>query len=189
MTTYDEVIEFNKNVWWILVVRGVLGIIFGVIALVWPDITVWAIVVVFGLYAIIDGIVALVHVLRGDRAGEWGWSLLLGIVAVGAGVVCLVWPDITVLAMVYVVAFYALLFGIIGLAAAIATRKSPGPAWFLQVAASILAIIFGIVLLVHPDFSVKIFVYLLGAWAVFFGILLIAAGFQLRSALEDAGAV
>ncbi|MBD0322610.1 MAG: DUF308 domain-containing protein, partial [Aldersonia sp.] len=110
MTAY-EIIEFNKNMWWILVVRGVLGIVFGIIALLWPDITVWAIVVVFGIYAIADGIVALVHVLRGNRAREWGWSALFGIVAIAAGVVCLVWPGITVLAMVYVVAFYAILFG------------------------------------------------------------------------------
>jgi uncharacterized membrane protein HdeD (DUF308 family) len=186
MTTRVEVIEFNRNIWWIMVVRGLIGIIFGFIALIWPEITVWAIVWVFGIYAIIDGIIALVHVLRGEKAGHWIWSLLLGIVAIGAGVVCIVWPDITVLVLVYIVAFYAILFGVIGLAAGVATRKTPGPAWFLQIAASVLSIILGIILLVHPDFSVKIFVYLLGGWAVFFGILLIAAGFQLKNELNKA---
>ncbi|MBD0322167.1 MAG: DUF308 domain-containing protein, partial [Aldersonia sp.] len=172
--------------WWILVVRGVLGIVFGIIALLWPDITVWAIVVVFGIYAIADGIVALVHVLRGNRAREWGWSALFGVVAIAAGVVCLVWPGITVLAMVYVVAFYAILFGVIGLGVAIATRNNPGPAWALQIAAGVLAIALAIVLLVHPDFSVRVFVYLLGAWAMFFGILLVAAGLQLRRVVHNA---
>lgn len=184
--TASEIIEFNKNVWWILVVRGVLGIIFGIIALVWPGITVWAIVVVFGLYAIVDGVVALADVVRGHRTRGWVWSVLTGIVAIAAGVVCLVWPHITVLVMVYVVAFYAILFGVIGLGTAIATRATPGPAWMLQIAASVLAIALAIVLLVHPDFSVRIFVYMLGAWAIFFGILLIGAGFQLRTVLNKA---
>ncbi|WP_068270656.1 HdeD family acid-resistance protein [Aldersonia kunmingensis] len=186
MTTRVEVIEFNRNIWWIMVVRGLIGIIFGFIALIWPEITLWAIVWVFGIYAIIDGIIALVHVLRGEKAEHWVWSLLLGLVAVGAGIVCIVWPDITVLVLVYIVAFYAILFGVIGLASAISRRKTPGPAWFLQIAASVLAIIFGIILLVHPDFSVKIFVYLLGGWAIFFGILLTAAGFQLKTELNRA---
>lgn len=186
MITRVEVIEFNKNIWWILVVRGVIGIIFGTAALIWPDKTLGVIVALFGIFAIIDGIVSLIHVLRGESAGHWVWSLLLGLVAIGAGVVLLAWPKETVVVVAYIVAFYAILFGVIGLAAAISRRRNPGPAWFLQIAASVLAVILGIILLVHPEFSVTVFMYLVGGWAVFFGILLTAAGFQLKSELNKA---
>ncbi|MCD2119061.1 MULTISPECIES: HdeD family acid-resistance protein [Rhodococcus] len=177
-----------KQIWWVVLLRGILAVLFGVVALVWPGITVWALVVVFAAYAIIDGIVLVVQSVR-DKPEGWGWWLAMGIVSVLAGLVALFWPGITALALLYVIAFYAILFGITGIVGGIRFRKVPESGWVWSVLAGVVAVLFGIVLLIFPGEGILSLIVLLGIYAILFGVLLIILAFQARSAAKKAGVI
>ncbi|AHD21638.1 membrane protein [Rhodococcus pyridinivorans SB3094] len=171
-----------------MLLRGILAVLFGVVALVWPGITVWALVVVFAAYAIIDGIVLVVQSVR-DKPEGWGWWLAMGVVSVLAGLVALFWPGITALALLYVIAFYAILFGITGIVGGIRFRKVPESGWVWSVLAGVVAVLFGIVLLIFPGEGILSLIVLLGIYAILFGVLLIILAFQARSAAKKAGVI
>ena len=184
MTTNDvtgDLAQAGRQLWWLLLIRGIFAVIFGIVAIVWPSITTWALVVIFGIYAIIDGVVALGRAwqTRG-RFADWGWWALVGIVSIAAGIVALVWPQITALVLLYVIAFYAILFGVLELIGAFTARKIPGSAWGWRLAAGILAIILGIVLLWTPGTGILAIIWVLGWYAIFFGVLLIVLAFKLK---------
>lgn len=187
-TPNDPFRSLFKQIWWIVLIRGILAVLFGIVALVWPGITVWALVVVFGIYAIVDGIVLGYHAVRDRRTLDgWGWWLATAVISVLAGIVALVWPGATALVLLYIIAFYAIFFGIAGAVGALRFRKVPDSGWVWSLVAGILAILFGIVLLVFPAGSITGLVWLVGIYAILFGILLIAVAFQARKVAKEAG--
>lgn len=179
-----------KQIWWVVLIRGILAVLFGIVALVWPDITVWALVVVFAVYAIVDGVVLAFQSIR-DRASldGWGWWLAMGVVSVVAGVVALAWPGITALVLLYVIAFYALLFGLTGIVGGLRFRKVPESGWVWTVVAGVLAVLFGLVLLIFPGEGILGLIFLVGIYAILFGVLLIVMAFQVRSVAKRAGLI
>ncbi len=179
-----------KQIWWVVLIRGILAVLFGIVALAWPDITVWALVIVFAIYAIVDGVVLAAHALR-DRASleGWGWWLAMGVVSVVAGILALVWPGITALALLYVIAFYALLYGITGIVGGLRFRKAPDSGWVWSVVAGVLAVLFGLILLIFPGEGILSLIFLVGIYAILFGALLIVMAFQVRSAAKRVGIV
>ncbi|KSZ57923.1 HdeD family acid-resistance protein [Rhodococcus sp. C26F] len=188
VSSNDPFRSLLKQIWWVVLLRGILAVLFGVVALVWPGITVWALVVVFAAYAIIDGIVLVVQSIR-DKPEGWGWWLAMGVVSVLAGLVALFWPGITALALLYVIAFYAILFGITGIVGGIRFRKVPESGWVWSVLAGVVAVLFGIVLLIFPGEGILSLIVLLGIYAILFGVLLIILAFQARSAAKKAGVI
>lgn len=186
VSSNDPFRSLLKQIWWVVLLRGILAVLFGVVALVWPGITVWALVVVFAAYAIIDGIVLVVQSIR-DKPEGWGWWLAMGVVSVLAGLVALFWPGITALALLYVIAFYAILFGITGIVGGVRFRKVPESGWVWSVLAGVLAVLFGIVLLIFPGEGILSLIVLLGIYAILFGVLLVILAFQARSAAKKAG--
>ncbi|MFZ2529823.1 MAG: HdeD family acid-resistance protein [Rhodococcus sp. (in: high G+C Gram-positive bacteria)] len=187
-TPNDPFRSLVKQIWWIVLIRGILAVLFGIVALIWPDITVWALVVVFGIYAIVDGIVLGIHAVR-DRTSldGWGWWLATAVISILAGIVALVWPGATALVLLYIIAFYAIFFGIAGAVGALRFRKVPESGWMWSFVAGILAIVFGIVLLIFPGSGITGLIWLLGLYAILFGILLIAVAFQARKVAKEAG--
>ncbi|MGW5324217.1 HdeD family acid-resistance protein [Rhodococcus pyridinivorans] len=188
VSSNDPFRSLLKQIWWVVLLRGILAVLFGVVALVWPGITVWALVVVFAAYAIIDGIVLVVQSVR-DKPEGWGWWLAMGVVSVLAGLVALFWPGITALALLYVIAFYAILFGITGIVGGIRFRKVPESGWVWSVLAGVVAVLFGIVLLIFPGEGILSLIVLLGIYAILFGVLLVILAFQARSAAKKAGVI
>ena len=188
VSSNDPFRSLLKQIWWVVLLRGILAVLFGVVALVWPGITVWALVVVFAAYAIIDGIVLVVQSIR-DKPEGWGWWLAMGVVSVLAGLVALFWPGITALALLYVIAFYAILFGITGIVGGIRFRKVPESGWVWSVLAGVVAVLFGIVLLIFPGEGILSLIVLLGIYAILFGVLLIILAFQARSTAKKAGVI
>ncbi|WP_064256428.1 HdeD family acid-resistance protein [Rhodococcus sp. D-6] len=188
VSSNDPFRSLLKQIWWVVLLRGILAVLFGVVALVWPGITVWALVVVFAAYAIIDGIVLVVQSVR-DKPEGWGWWLAMGVISVLAGLVALFWPGITALALLYVIAFYAILFGITGIVGGIRFRKVPESGWVWSVLAGVVAVLFGIVLLIFPGEGILSLIVLLGIYAILFGVLLIILAFQARSAAKKAGVI
>nr|WP_238586303.1 HdeD family acid-resistance protein [Rhodococcus rhodochrous] len=189
-TANDQFSPLFKQMWWLVLIRGILAVLFGVVALVWPGITVWALVVVFGIYAIVDGVVLVYHSIR-DRArlDGWGWWLAMGLVSIAAGIVALVWPAATALVVLYIIAFYAILFGVTGIIGALSFRKVPNSGWGWSLFAGILAVLLGVVLLIFPGSGIISLIWLLGIYAILFGVLLIIVAFQVRKVAKEAGLV
>ncbi len=160
--------------------RGIAAILFGILTFVWPKLTLSALVLLFGVFAVITGIMAVASALR--NTGEQGWGLLLfeGILGILAGAVALIWPGITALAFLYVLAAWAILTGILQVVAPLSFPMSGGRA-FLMVLAGLLSVVFGIVIAAQPASGLLAIVWLIGIYAVVFGVMYLAVYFQSRS--------
>ncbi|TMQ22412.1 MAG: HdeD family acid-resistance protein [Candidatus Rokuibacteriota bacterium] len=167
--------------WWAIALRGVAGILFGVLTFVVPGLTLAALVLLFGSYAIVDGVLNIVAALRRRRAGEppW-WALLLeGVVSVAAGVVTFAWPGLTTVVLLYVIAGWAIITGAFEMAAAVRLRQRvEGEGWL--VFSGILSIALGVLLMAAPATGALALVLWIGAYAIVFGALLVVLAFRLR---------
>jgi uncharacterized membrane protein HdeD (DUF308 family) len=179
------VIVLARN-WWALALRGLFDVLFGIAAFVWPGITLVALVLLYGAFAMVDGIFALTAVLVGRTPGgrPW-WSLLLeGVFGLAVGILTFAWPGITALALLYLIAAWALVTGILEITAAIQLRKEIQGEWLLALA-GILSVLFAGILVVNPGAGALAVVWIIGAYAIAFGVLLLMLGFRLRSWLRQ----
>jgi uncharacterized membrane protein HdeD (DUF308 family) len=175
------------NNWWVLLVRGVAAIIFGVLAFVWPGQTLLALVYLFGIYAIVDGVLALWFTYQAAQDQKRWWPYLLeGIVGIAAGIIAFASPGITALALVFVVAAWAILTGVVEIAAAIELRKLIDNEWLLGLS-GVFSIIFGVLVAAQPRTGAPSIVYLVGIYAVLFGITLVGLAFRLRGLRDQLG--
>jgi uncharacterized membrane protein HdeD (DUF308 family) len=167
--------------WWMLALRGGLAIIFGLIALFFPGIALLAFIAVFAAYAIIDGIVAVVVAIR-ERGSlsRWGWVLVEGILSIFAGIFALFYPRETALILLYIVAAWAILTGIMEIVSAVTLREYLSQEWALIIA-GVLSIVFGIILFARPGVGLLSILWLVGVYSIIFGVLFIVRAFQLRS--------
>lgn len=167
--------------WWMLVLRGVLAIIFGLIAVIFPGIALLAFIYVFAAYAIIDGIIAII-VAIGERGflRRWGWVLFEGILSIIAGLVAIVFPGITALVLLYIVAAWAIVTGMVEIFTAYAIRPFVSQEWPL-VLAGMLSVVFGVLLIIYPRAGLLSLLWLVGIYAILFGIFFIIRAFQHRS--------
>ncbi len=167
--------------WWMLVVRGVAAIAFGVLAIVWPSSSLLALVLLWGAYALIDGTTSVALAVRAGRARQrWGWLLFDGIVGIGAAVVTVLWPQITALALLMVIAAWAVITGIAKIVAAIELRRVIHGEWILGLS-GLLSIGFGVLMIIFPGAGALAVVTLIGVYAMVFGALLTVLGFRIRS--------
>jgi len=172
--------QMISNVRTMFLVRGIAAILFGILTFVWPNLTLSVLVLLFGVFAVISGITAVVAALR--NRGEEGWGLLLfeGILGILAGVVALVWPNITALAFLYLLAAWAIITGIMELVAPLAFPMRGGRA-ALMVLAGLASIVFGILIAAQPSSGLLAVVWLIGVYAIVFGVMYIVAYFESRS--------
>jgi len=167
--------------WWSLVIRGVVALIVGIVAFVWPGITLAALVILFGAYALIDGVVSFIGAWKASRAHErWGVLVLEGIAGIVASAVAILWPNVTAFALVVMMAAWALVTGVFEIAAAIRLRKHIAGEWLLALS-GVASILFGFLILTFPLAGALAIAYMVGIYALLFGVLLIALGFRLRS--------
>jgi uncharacterized membrane protein HdeD (DUF308 family) len=177
-----------EAVWWLVLLRGIFMVIFGLIALVWPGIALLTLVWVFGFYAIFDGIAAIVIGIRTRGEPHWVWTIVQGVISVLAGIIALFWPGVTALVMLFVVAFWAILLGIGEIVAAFASRKSGASDWGWTLALGVVNVIFGILLLIWPSGGILTLIWLVGIFALIGGIALIVLAFRVRSVAKSAAA-
>lgn len=165
--------------WWVVALRGVLAIMFGVAAFIVPAATMLAFVLVFAAYSLVDGLFSIVLAVRGARKGErWGLLLFNGLFGIAIGIAAAMLPGITVLAFVLMVAAWALVSGGLMLGAAFALKISHGR-WLL-VFGAIASMIYGVLLLVSPLIGALVLTWWMGAHALVFGVTLLALAFRLR---------
>ena len=166
--------------WWVLALRGVVAVLFGVAAILWPAIALQVFVLLFGAFALVDGLMAIVIslVIRREVYHWWVW-LLEGVAGIIIGVLVFVWPAITTAVLIALIAAWGLVTGILEIAAAIYLRKIIAGEWLL-VLEGILSILLGTFLVIFPVLGAQILVYLIGMYAILFGILLVVLAFQIQ---------
>jgi uncharacterized membrane protein HdeD (DUF308 family) len=167
--------------WWALALRGLLAVLFGITAFVMPGLTLAALVLLYGAYVLVDGVFAVVASLAGRTFGTPWWAMLIrGLLGIAIGIVTFVWPGITELALLYIIAAWAVVTGGFEIAAAIRLRKEIRGEWLLVLSGAI-SVLFGLALMVYPAAGALAIVWLLGSYAIIFGVLLLVLGLRLRS--------
>lgn len=173
--------------WWALLLRGFVAILFGILTFILPGITLTSLVLLFGAYALVDGVFAAVAALRSSRNTKRWWALLVeGIFGIGAGVLTFVWPGITALFLLYLIAVWAIVTGIFEIGTAVRLRKEITGEWLLALS-GVASVLFGLVLALRPGVGALAVVWMIGAYAIVFGALFLALAFRLRSWGRTAG--
>lgn len=166
--------------WGWVALRGVVSVLFGFMALFMPAITLSALVLAWGAFALVDGVLALIAGLRIRDHGKPLWALVIvGLLGVAAGIVTFVWPGLTALVLLYIIAIWALVAGVFQVIAAIRFRKAIRNEWLLGLS-GLVSILFGGMLAMQPGAGALALVWVIGIYAVFFGILLLVFSFRLK---------
>jgi uncharacterized membrane protein HdeD (DUF308 family) len=174
--------------WWALALRGVAAIVFGLIALLAPGFVVLWLALLFGAYALVDGIFAIVAGIRAAERHERWWPFALeGVASVVVGVIALVMPVAAALALLYFVSAWAILTGVLRISAAIRLRKEIRGEWLLILNGA-LSVLLGILIVARPAIGFVTLVWVLGAYAMVYGVVLVGLGFKLRGQRQRAGA-
>jgi uncharacterized membrane protein HdeD (DUF308 family) len=179
----DALSEVLADSWWAVGLRGLLGILFGLICLLTPGIAVGAFVILFSAYMLVDGVFAIISGIKAARNGErWGLLILEGIVDIAAGVIAFLWPLITLVALTWLIAIWAIVSGALMLGAAFTLNIDHGR-WWLALG-GIASVIFGILLVIEPLVGAVVLTMWIGAYALVFGVVLLILAFQLHSRKE-----
>jgi uncharacterized membrane protein HdeD (DUF308 family) len=182
----DSLGEALARNWWLIALRGVLGVIFGVIALVMPVATILALVLLFSAYMVVDGAIAIYAAIRAARKQEgWGFLLFQGIASLAAAAIAFMWPGLTVVAFVLLIAAWSIVSGCLMLAAAMRTEQAR---WWLVLGGAA-ALLYGFLMIVAPLSGAVVLTWWLGAFALVFGAALIILSLKLRSRYSGRPAV
>ena len=167
--------------WWLLALRGLVAVLFGVLAFMWPGATLITLVWLFGAFALVNGILSLVLAAKTPKGYPKVGSLIFGgLLGILAGLLAFVMPGITALGLLILIAAWAIVTGIMELVAAVRLRKIINNEWLL-VLAGIASVVFGVILLFQPAAGALALIWLIGAWAFVFGILLMILAFRMRN--------
>jgi uncharacterized membrane protein HdeD (DUF308 family) len=175
--------------WWALALRGLFAIIFGLIALVNPGLTLVALIYLFGAYSLVDGVFGVAAAVRAAEAhNRWGWLLVEGIAGILTGVIAFVWPGITAIVLLYLIAAWALVTGVLELVAGFHLRGHIANEWMLLLGGAA-SIIFGVLLIARPGAGALALLWLIGFYALLFGVLMLILAFRMRGHAATATAV
>jgi uncharacterized membrane protein HdeD (DUF308 family) len=165
--------------WWLIALRGLLGVIFGVVALIFPGATMLSLVLLFSAYMLVDGVFAIVAAVRAAREhARWGYLLLQGIASLATATIAFLWPGITVLAFILLIAAWSIVSGCLMLSAAFRIDERHGRWWLAF--GGILSLAYGVLLILAPLVGALVLTWWLGAFALIFGVALIILAFRLR---------
>jgi uncharacterized membrane protein HdeD (DUF308 family) len=166
--------------WWAVALRGAFAVLFGALAIALPGITLTALILLWGIYAIVDGAFAIVSGVRAGRRQErWGALIVEGIADIIAGAIAVFLPAVAAVAFVYLFALWAFVTGIIEIVAAIRLRREIAGEWLLGLT-GVLSVLLGIYVAVFPGIGLLALVWMIGGYAIVFGIILIALALRLR---------
>jgi len=166
--------------WWLVLLRGIAGIVFGILAFAWPGLTLAVLILLYGAYALVDGIIALIAAFTGapKPVPTW-WLVVVGLLGIAAGLFTFLWPGVTALVLVIFIGAWAIAHGIFEIVGAIKLRKEIDNEWWLILAGA-LSVIFGLIVLAAPGAGALALVWIIGAYSFAFGILLVGLSFRVR---------
>jgi len=174
-------VEILARYWWAFIARGVLAVVLGVLVFAWPAITIAALIIVFGVYIFVDGIFLIIKAIGGWKSRDDRWLLLLeGLLGIGIGVITFFAPGVTAISLLFFIAAWSLTTGILEIVGAIRLRKEiQGEVWWIL--SGIASVLFAVLLMIFPGAGILTLTWLLGIYAIVFGVLLIALGIRVRA--------
>ena len=166
--------------WWLILLRGVLAIVFGIIALVLPGVALISFIWIFGVFAFVDGIFSIGAAITGGTMAPRWWLAIVGLAGIAVGVLAVAWPDVTALVLLTFIGVWAIVRGLFEIVGALSIRQHIENEWML-VAAGALSVLFGAVVLIAPGAGALALLWLIGAYAVVAGLMLVGFAFRLRA--------
>jgi uncharacterized membrane protein HdeD (DUF308 family) len=177
----EQMIRTLTRNWWIFIIRGLFAIIFGVLALMWPELTLFALVWLFGAYVLADGVFQVYSAIsRREDFDRWWLILLEGLFGIVFGVLTFAWPGITGLVLLILIAAWAFITGMLEISAAIQLRKEIENEWLLAFS-GVISIVLGVLMMIWPAASAVALAFMIGIYAILFGATLILLGFRLKN--------
>jgi uncharacterized membrane protein HdeD (DUF308 family) len=166
--------------WWVLLLRGIAAIVFGVLAFVWPGLTLVTLVLLYGAFALVDGVLSLIAAFSGSAkpVPTW-WLVVVGVIGIAAGIVTFLWPGITAILLVLFIGAWALVHGIFEIIGAIQLRKEIDNEWMLILGGA-LSVLFGVVVLIAPGAGALGLIWAIATYSILFGITFVALALRLR---------
>jgi uncharacterized membrane protein HdeD (DUF308 family) len=166
--------------WWVLLLRGIAAILFGVLAFVWPGLTLVTLVLLYGAFALVDGVLSLIAAFSGSAkpVPTW-WLVVVGVIGIAAGIVTFLWPGITAILLVLFIGAWALVHGIFEIIGAIQLRKEIDNEWMLILGGA-LSVLFGVVVLIAPGAGALGLIWAIATYSILFGITFVALALRLR---------
>lgn len=166
--------------WWLLLLRGIIAILFGLTLWVNPAISLAALVLLFGAYCLVDGVFAVWNAISGAKDNEHWWLLLLwGLVGIAVGILTFMSPGITALALLFYIAIWAITTGVLEIVGAIRLRKEIDNEWLLLLA-GLVSVAFGVLIAARPGAGALGVLWVIGFYAIVFGVLLLILAFRVR---------
>ena len=166
--------------WWIILLRGICALLFGLLTFVWPGVTLVTLILLWGAFALIDGSFALWAGIVGNNPKMRWWLVIAGLVGIGAGLTTLLMPGVTALVLLFFIAGWAIGVGVMQIIGAIRLRKEIDNEWML-IASGALLVLFGLVLFFQPGAGALGLIFVIGAFSLIYGVTLIAFAWKLRS--------
>ena len=166
--------------WWLLLLRGIVAIAFGVLTWMQPGISAAALVLLFGAFAFADGVLGTWTAIAGRADHEYWWLVLLrGLLGIGVGILAFVEPGVVALALLFYIAIWAIATGMLEIATAIRLRREIEGEWLL-ILSGLISVIFGVVLIARPGQGALALLWLIASFAVVFGVVLVILAFKAR---------
>jgi uncharacterized membrane protein HdeD (DUF308 family) len=167
-----------KN-WWMLLLRGIAAIIFGVLALTWPGMTLLTLIMFYGVFALVDGVFAIIAAIAGGAPTPRWWLAVVGLLGIATGLLMFMMPGLTALVLLYFIAGWAIATGVFQIIGAINLRKEIDNEWFL-ILGGIVSVLFGVGVMMAPGAGALALLWVIGIYAVFLGVIFVALAFRLR---------
>jgi uncharacterized membrane protein HdeD (DUF308 family) len=166
--------------WWLMLLRGLVAIGFGILVFAKPQISLEVLVYMFGIFVLVEGIVGVaVAVHARNLLDSWGILLLWGLLGIAVGILSFIRPDVTALALVFYIALWALATGVLEIAAAIRLREVLKDEWLL-ILAGVASVATGLILIWRPDAGALALLWLIGSYAIVLGVLIVLFAFKIR---------
>ncbi len=165
--------------WWLILLRGIAAIAFGILTFVWPGVTLVTLVLLYGAFAFVDGVLALWAGIAGGAPAPRWWMILVGLLGIAAGIVTALLPGMTALLLLYFIAFWAIATGVMQIVGAIRLRKEIDNEWML-IASGVVSVLFGAIVLASPGAGALGVLFVIGVYAIVYGVMLIGFAFRLR---------
>jgi uncharacterized membrane protein HdeD (DUF308 family) len=167
-----------KN-WWLLLLRGIAAIIFGVLAFAWPGVTLLTLILFYGAFALVDGVLAIIAAITGGAPGPRWWLVIVGLLGIAAGLLTFLMPGLSALVLLFFIAGWAIATGVFQIIGAIQLRKEIDNEWLL-ILGGIISVLFGIGVMLAPGAGALALIWVIGTYAVIIGVLLVALAFRLK---------
>jgi uncharacterized membrane protein HdeD (DUF308 family) len=176
----DRITEALSQRWWVLLLRGLIAILFAAMIWLQPTVTLQALIILFGAFAMADGILGVWSALASRKERDHWWVLMLwGLVGIGIGCITFAAPGVTALALLFYIAIWAIVTGLLEIITAVKLRKEIEGEWALGLA-GLIGVIFGVLLIVHPAAGVLAVLWLIAAYSLIFGALMVILAFRIR---------